>query len=138
MARRALVLGGGGITGVGWEHGILSGLLEAGVDLSTADLVVGTSAGSAVGAIVCGGESLEAAYQRQINTAGGEVGARVGLGVILRYVGASVFSRDPQHARAKIGAMALRTKTVAEQVRREAIVARLAGADWPTTQQLLI
>ena len=46
----ALVLGGGGITGIAWELGILHGLAEAGVDLTEADAVVGTSAGSVVGA----------------------------------------------------------------------------------------
>jgi len=47
--RAALVLGGGGITGIAWEIGVLTGLAEAGVDLTGADLVVGTSAGSVVG-----------------------------------------------------------------------------------------
>ena len=42
------MLGGGGVTGVAWEIGMLAGLAEAGVDLSTADLTVGTSAGSIV------------------------------------------------------------------------------------------
>ena len=32
----ALVLGGGGVTGAAWETGILAGLSEAGLDLSTA------------------------------------------------------------------------------------------------------
>ena len=50
--RRALVLGGGGITGIAWEIGVLAGLAGAGVDLTGADLVVGTSAGSVVGAQV--------------------------------------------------------------------------------------
>ena len=40
---RALVLGGGGVTGVAWEIGMLMGLAEAGLDLSAADLFVGTS-----------------------------------------------------------------------------------------------
>ena len=48
--RRALVLGGGGITGIGWEAGVLAGLLDEGVDLREADVVIGTSAGSFVGA----------------------------------------------------------------------------------------
>jgi NTE family protein len=48
--KRALVLGGGGVAGIAWETGILFGLSELGVDVRTADLVVGTSAGSTVGA----------------------------------------------------------------------------------------
>src|ERR1700684_539038 len=47
---RALVLGGGGPVGIGWESGLLVGLTEAGVGLRDADLVLGTSAGSAGGA----------------------------------------------------------------------------------------
>src|SRR5579871_6900103 len=50
MPRRALVLGGGGPVGIAWESGLLSGLAEAGVDAAQAELIVGTSAGSVVGA----------------------------------------------------------------------------------------
>jgi hypothetical protein len=39
---RALVLGSGGVTGIAWETGKLAGLAEAGIDLTSADLVVGT------------------------------------------------------------------------------------------------
>jgi NTE family protein len=46
----ALVLGGGGPVGVAWEAGVLAGLAESGVDLSTPDRIIGTSAGSLVGA----------------------------------------------------------------------------------------
>jgi NTE family protein len=47
--KRALVLGGGGPVGVAWEVGFLAGLLDAGIDVRNADLLVGTSAGSVVG-----------------------------------------------------------------------------------------
>jgi NTE family protein len=47
----ALVLGAGGITGIAWQLGLLTGLRAAGVDLTTADLIVGTSAGSVTGAL---------------------------------------------------------------------------------------
>ncbi|MDU5335091.1 patatin-like phospholipase family protein [Enterococcus sp.] len=45
-----IVLGGGGITGLVWETGILAGLLNQGIDLSRAHKILGTSAGSFVGA----------------------------------------------------------------------------------------
>ena len=56
----ALVLGGGGLVGIAWEIGILTGLAEAGCDLSgpghgsslQPDSIVGTSAGSVVGALL--------------------------------------------------------------------------------------
>ena len=47
---RALVLGGGGPLGVGWQAGLLTALINAGVPIADADFVVGTSAGSIVGA----------------------------------------------------------------------------------------
>ena len=47
---RALILGGGGPVGEAWESGVISGLAEKGIDLSRADLIIGTSAGAIVGA----------------------------------------------------------------------------------------
>ncbi len=46
----ALVLGAGGLTGSAFHAGVLQGFLDAGWDAATADLVVGTSAGSSNGA----------------------------------------------------------------------------------------
>lgn len=46
---RALVLGGGGNVGVAWETSLVAGLMDSGVDVREADLVIGTSAGSVVG-----------------------------------------------------------------------------------------
>ncbi len=48
--KRALVLGGGGSVGVAWETGIIAGLLDGGIDVRDADLIIGTSAGAFVGA----------------------------------------------------------------------------------------
>lgn len=47
---RALVLGGGGSTGNAWLIGVIAGLFDAGLDVTTADLTIGTSAGSAAAA----------------------------------------------------------------------------------------
>src|SRR4051794_28909707 len=47
---RALVLAGGGAAGNAWELGLVAGLFDAGLDVTRADLVVGTSAGSTVAA----------------------------------------------------------------------------------------
>ncbi|KJL44736.1 patatin-like phospholipase family protein [Microbacterium trichothecenolyticum] len=50
--RRALVLGGGGSAGNAWLIGVIAGLSEAGLDVTDADLIVGTSAGSTAAAQV--------------------------------------------------------------------------------------
>lgn len=52
---RALVLGGGGPVGIAWETGVLAGLADAGADVSGAERIVGTSAGSVVGAQIATG-----------------------------------------------------------------------------------
>jgi NTE family protein len=44
--QRALVLGGGGATGNAWSVGVIAGLFEGGLDVTGADLIIGTSAGS--------------------------------------------------------------------------------------------
>jgi NTE family protein len=53
--QRALILAGGGPVGEAWESGIIVGLKEQGVDVSNADLIIGTSAGSIVGARLASG-----------------------------------------------------------------------------------
>jgi NTE family protein len=47
---RALVLGGGGSAGNAWLIGVVAGLYEAGLDVTDADLTIGTSAGSTTAA----------------------------------------------------------------------------------------
>ena len=59
MTRRALVLGGGGSTGNAWLIGVIAGLLDAGLDVTTADLTIGTSAGSTAAAQIAGASPTE-------------------------------------------------------------------------------
>ena len=54
MTSRAVVLGPGGPVGTAWLAGLAAGLRQAGADLGAADLVVGTSAGAIVGALLAG------------------------------------------------------------------------------------
>jgi len=132
VAEKALVLGGGGITGIAWEIGILAGLAERGIDLTDADLVVGTSAGSVVGVDVRSGAPLPDLYATQAQPTGaGEIYARMRLPLMARYVTAMAFTKKPQVARARIGAMALRARTEPEEERRKVIESRLPVLDWP-------
>ena len=79
------MLGGGGITGIAWEVGVLTGLADAGVDLSGTDLVVGTSAGSVVGAQVTCGADLAAMYERQLEPPDTGRPAREARAALARY-----------------------------------------------------
>ena len=134
--RTALVLGGGGITGIGWEIGVLAGLAEAGVDLTGAELVVGTSAGSVVGAQVTSGADLEAMYARQLAPPTGEKVARMTRAALARYGWTVLRSRGDDVAfRRRIGALALAAEqaglTPSEQERLDVIGSRLVSREWP-------
>ncbi len=128
---RALVLGGGGVTGVAWEIGLLAGLVAAGVDVTGADAVIGTSAGSVVAAQITSGEPLEALYAAQLAPPRQEIAARMGPALLARFGWAIVGQRDAARARARLGRMALRSRTVPEAERRAVIAARLPVRDWP-------
>jgi NTE family protein len=56
------VLAGGGATARGWELGMLKGLRDAGVDLTQADLIEGTSAGAFLGVQLRSGKTVDALY----------------------------------------------------------------------------
>ncbi|HZB28595.1 MAG TPA: patatin-like phospholipase family protein [Streptosporangiaceae bacterium] len=133
----ALVLGGGGVTGIAWEWGMLAGLAEAGVDLCTADLVVGTSAGSVAGAQVAADIPAKDRYAAQLTAAGGELTAKLGGLLWAQIAWAVLRSRIPQRARARIGRMALAAKTVPEAERKAVIEARLPVRTWPERTLLI-
>ena len=126
------MLGGGGITGIAWEIGILAGLAERGIDLTDADLVIGTSAGSVVGVDVRSGTPLAELYSAQTRPwAASEIYAKMSLSLLARYVWAMTFTRKPMTARARIGALALRARTESEGARRRVIESRLPVLEWP-------
>jgi NTE family protein len=131
VTQRALVLGGGGITGIAWMLGLLSGLAERGLHLRGADAVIGTSAGSVVGAQLATGVDVEERYTAQLAPATGEVAASLGRGALLRLGLAALGARDPQRARARIGRVALRARTVPEAERLAVIGSRLPVRAWP-------
>ena len=70
MVSRALVLGGGGPVGIAWETGLLAGLADEGVRLDDADFIVGTSAGSVVGAQLAFGRTPADLYAALLRSAG--------------------------------------------------------------------
>jgi NTE family protein len=130
-------LGGGGVTGVAWEIGMLLGLAEAGLDLSSADLFVGTSAGSVVAAQLTSGVPLDRLYEAQLADASGEIAAHMSRAALARFVLAMAWPGDPQQARARLGRAALRAKTVSEAERRSVIEQRLPSHDWPQHRLLI-
>lgn len=122
MTKRALVLGGGGPVGIGWESGLVSGLMEGDVDLSQADLIVGTSAGSFVGANLAMGRNVAHLAETFINEPQEPVPAAQpaaqppDLSILIGKLQEAVSGvRPAKEVRAEIGAWALTAKTRSEE-----------------------
>lgn len=101
----AIVLGGGGVAGIAWELGLLSGLLDAGIPLTDADLVVGTSAGSVVGGLLRTG-GVEDGYRQQLDplpSSYAEPATPDWEAIGARFVAALQGATGEQDARARIG-----------------------------------
>jgi NTE family protein len=130
---RALVLSGGGVTGIAWCIGLLHGLQLADVDVTTADLIVGTSAGATVGAQIAGGTALSTLVGLQETSveASGEIAVEPDFDAYITRLGEALDgATDPTDIRARIGSVALETDTVAESARREVISQRLPVQRW--------
>ncbi|MFI5936633.1 patatin-like phospholipase family protein [Actinoplanes sp. NPDC051494] len=135
---RALVLGGGGITGIAWELGLIAGLRRLGTDLGSADLIIGTSAGAYVGALLATGtdldEAIAAASAIKI-----ELSPRVDPGLMAQ--GFAILTdrtRTPAQLRAAIGALA-RSAALGDDAPHVArFAAQLPAHTWPRTPRLVV
>ncbi len=138
----ALVLSGGGTSGVAWEVGLLKGLRDAGVDLTRADLIVGTSAGAIVGANVALGRDLEDLFATQLlppeTTAARDVSALMRARAALERGGeAQRIGLDPAML-VKLGELAIRAPTESEETRLATVRSYLPPAPaWPERDLLI-
>jgi len=138
---KALVLSGGGITGIAWELGILCGLKEGGVDVTQVELLIGTSAGSSVGAQITSGLSLEELYQLQLKPLDETKESQTPFdGSQFRQMMAAAImsSPDSKTARIRIGEAALDASTISEEERLELIASRLPSQEWNPEMNLII
>ncbi|MGV9350486.1 patatin-like phospholipase family protein [Streptomyces spiralis] len=131
MPGTALVLGGGGPVGGAWLTGVLAGLTEAGIDLASADVVIGTSAGAVFGSRLRSGVPAADLYERQLSGADA-----VRLPVTARqtasFLWAALGSRDPQRSIERLARAALRARTGPESDVFDTIGALLGDVhDWP-------
>ncbi|MFD8289380.1 patatin-like phospholipase family protein [Streptomyces lavendulae] len=131
MADTALVLGGGGTIGFAWTVGILAGLAEAGLDLSGADVTIGTSAGSVIGSRLTSGVTAEEMYEENLAGAG-ELDVKVTAGQTARFLWAALGSRDPERSVRRLGRAALASRTAPESAVHGAVATLLDGVrEWP-------
>jgi NTE family protein len=140
--RRALVLAGGGVAGIAWELGVLQGIQDVDPELesrvSGAEVIVGTSAGSAVAAQITSGTALADLYAAQLADSSSEIEVDLDLPALFeRFSGVTAEAADAQDLRQRVGALALASPTVSEAVRRAAVAARLPRPEWPDRTVLL-
>ena len=152
--KRALVLGGGGSTGNAWLIGVIAGLSDAGLDVTTADLIIGTSAGSTTAAQITGAAPAElfaatvAAAHQQRRGPGGPGGSGGGGGPSrpvadhLERIGKIIASaEDMADLRRRMGAAALEMDAGADSSWqsqwRATVAARLPSQDWPQRTVLI-
>jgi NTE family protein len=147
--KRALVLGGGGSAGNAWLIGVIAGLLDAGLDVTDADLILGTSAGSTAAIQIASASPTQliadiwSAVDRQRTGPGRPEGARAPIGPVADHMRMTneiiAAATDPADMRRRLGAAALEMDAASDgsgQAQwRATVAARLSSQNWP--QQLV-
>ena len=149
--QRALVLGGGGSTGNAWLIGVIAGLFDAGLDVTTAELTIGTSAGSTAAAQIAGASPadlfaaiLAAPPQQRTGPVGsgpGRVSTRPVMDHLERTSKIIADSEDAADMRRRMGAAALDMDAGSDgswQTQwRTTVASRLPSQHWPQRTVLI-
>lgn len=149
---RALVLGGGGSTGNAWLIGVIAGLADAGLTVTDADLIIGTSAGATAAAQLTGADpaelyeaSLTPPPVRRPQPSAADAGRRGLAGSAINHLERTdsiiSASRDAADMRRRMGAGALELPASSDpeiHARwRTTVASRLPRQEWPEQRILL-
>ncbi len=144
--RSALVLGGGGSAGNAWLIGVVAGLFEAGLDVTAADLIIGTSAGATAAAQLASASSsdllaaiLSAAPPQPVGSGGAGATVSDHLQRTSRIIAAA---DDAADMRRRMGAAARDLGAAASGGSggarwRATVAARLPSQQWPQRSMLI-
>ena len=145
-SQRALVLGGGGSTGNAWLVGVLAGLADAGLDITGADRVIGTSAGSTAAAQIAGttlaelyAAILDAPLPQRPHPAAAAASTNPVPNHLERTGRIIAASKDASDMRRRMGAAALDLAEGfdASERWRATVAARLPKPEWPDHELLI-
>ncbi|MFL6273428.1 MAG: patatin-like phospholipase family protein, partial [Actinomycetes bacterium] len=148
---RALVLGGGGSAGNAWLIGVIAGLFDAGLDVTEADLIIGTSAGSTAAAQITSASPTQlladivSAAPQQRNAPVGSDGGRVPIGPVADHMRRTseiiAAAEDAADMRRRMGAAALDMDAAwdgsVQERWRATVAARLPSQRWPEQAVLI-
>jgi NTE family protein len=146
-----LVLGGGGSAGNAWLIGVIAGLFDAGLDVTEADLIIGTSAGSTAAAQITSASPTEllaailAAAPKQRTGRVGSDGGRVRVGPVADHLERTgriiAAAEDAADMRRRMGAAALEMDAASDGTGttrwRATVAARLPSQHWPERTVLI-
>ena len=141
MGQRALVLGAGGHAATAWELGVVTGMADAGVDVRGADLIVGTSAGSRVGAQLRSDAALEELFQRQVDPLLQTKEPAPAVDFVrwrADFLRAKEGSSDAVAVLKRFGKLALAMPPDLLEARRNLIAAALPSHEWPAGRLLIV
>lgn len=148
---RALVLHGGGSAGNAWEIGVIAGLFDSGLDVTNADLIIGTSAGATVSAQITGATqptellaNILSAPQPRTRQFESEQ-RRKAPGPTVDYMEKSdaiiAAAENPADMRRRMGAAALERDEAPDDSRqrqwRETVASRIPSEHWPERMVLI-
>lgn len=135
---RAVVLGGGGVTGIAWEVGVLAGLLESGVDLRRADVIIGTSAGAFVGTALASGYDMNKLFAAQLEPNPVEIPVNASKELMQAWNKAlAIGGSDRQKVGVEFGLIAKNNPSPVSSEQRHAVVeSRLVTRQWPAHLQV--
>jgi hypothetical protein len=132
VGERALVLGGGGAAGNAWLIGVIAGLFDAGLDVTEADLIIGTSAGSTAAAQITSAtptellaEILSAAPPQRTGPIRAD-GGRVPIGPAANHMERTAESSPPLRMRPTCAAEWVRRRS--KRTRRRTALRKRSGA----------
>ncbi len=151
LGERALVLGGAGSTGNAWVIGVIAGLFDAGLDLTEADLVIGTSAGSTAAVQIMGAppsrlfaQTLAPAPPQRTGPVGSDRGhlpSGPAAEIMKKTAAIIAAAEDAADMRRRMGAAALaadpESRGSVQAQRRAVVAARLPRRDWPDRPLLI-
>jgi len=144
MSERALVLGGGGAAGNAWEIGVIAGLFDGGLDVTQADLIIGTSAGSTVAAQISSAIKPPQLLANILaeTPQGRRAPNRAAIDHMQRSSEIIGAAADAADMRRRMGAAALEMAAASDSSgqtqRRAAVAARLPSERWPQRPMLLV
>ena len=140
--RCALVLGGGGSSANAWSIGVVAGLFDAGLDVTTAELTVGTSAGSTTAVQLAGAsptELFEAVLSAPTPPPAGR--AKSATEHLQRTGAIIAAAEDAADMRRRMGAAAIELDAASDgawsERWRATVAARLPRQDWPERTLLI-